>query len=101
MGVFKDMNIDQWIKIIINPREMLKTQGKEAKEFSLFAIVLCDQTWKNRNQIVWGNQPERLNQALHPNKQGIYSTQASLAIDFWGKRELSLVEASSSWMDQM
>ena len=52
MGVFKDMNIDQWIKIIINPREMLKIQGKEANEFNLFAIVLCDQIWKNRNQTV-------------------------------------------------
>lgn len=52
MDVFKDMNIDQWIMIIINPREMLKIQGKEAKEFSLFAVVLCDQIWKNRNQSV-------------------------------------------------
>ena len=36
MGVFKDMSIDQWIKIIINPIEMLQIQGKEAKEFTLF-----------------------------------------------------------------
>ena len=64
MDVFKDINIDKWIKInidkwikiIINPREMLKIQGKEAKEFTLFAVVLCDQIWKNRNQTMWGNQ---------------------------------------------
>ena len=35
---------------------MLKIQGKEAKEFTLFAVVLCDEVWKNRNQRVWGNQ---------------------------------------------
>ena len=52
MDVFKDINIDQWIKIIINRREMLKIQGKEAKEFTLFAAVLCDQIWRNRNQTV-------------------------------------------------
>ena len=55
MDVFKDINIDKWIKIIINPREMLKIQGKEAKEFTLFAVVLYDQIWKNKNQTMWGN----------------------------------------------
>ena len=55
MDVFKDMNIDKWIKIITNSREMLKIHGKEAKEFTLFAAVLCDQIWKNKNQTVWGN----------------------------------------------
>ena len=35
---------------------MLKIQGKEVKEFSLFAAVLCDQIWKNKNQTAWGNQ---------------------------------------------
>jgi len=52
MVVIKDMSIDQWIKIIINPRELLKIQGKEAMEFTLFAAVLCDQIWKNKNQTV-------------------------------------------------
>ena len=36
---------------------MLQIQGKEAKEFTLFAAVLYDQVWMNRNQSVWGNQP--------------------------------------------
>ncbi|XP_075663417.1 uncharacterized protein LOC142633008 [Castanea sativa] len=59
MVVFKDMSIDQWINIIINQSELLKIQGKEAKEFTLFAAILCDQIWKNKNQTVWGNQPAK------------------------------------------
>ena len=56
MRAFKDMNIDQWIKVIIDPSEILRIQGGEAMEFSLFAAVLCDQIWMNRNKAVWGNQ---------------------------------------------
>nr|XP_023888299.1 uncharacterized protein LOC112000408 [Quercus suber] len=77
MVVFKDMNIDQWIKIIINSTEMLKIQGKEAKEFTLFVAVLCDQIWKNRNQTVWGNQPiDSIKLSLQINKVFIQHKQA-------------------------
>ena len=77
MDVFKDMNIHQWIKIIINPIEMLKIQGKEAKEFTLFAAVLCDQIWKNRNQTVWGNQlVDSIKLSIQINKVFIQHKQA-------------------------
>ena len=36
---------------------MLQVQGKVAKEFTLFPVVLCDQICMNRNQTVWGNKP--------------------------------------------
>ena len=77
MGVFKDMSIDQWIKIIINPIEMLQIQAKEAKEFTLFAVVLYDQIWMNRNQTVWGNQPvDSIKLSIQINKVFIQHKQA-------------------------
>ena len=91
MDVFKDMNIDQWIKIIINPLEKLKIQGKEAREFSLFAAVHCDQVWKNRNQTVWGNQPvDSIKLSIQINKVFIQHKQAWQSI-------LGEKENSPSW----
>jgi len=64
------MNIDQWIKVIIDPSEILRIQGGEAMQFSLFAAVLCDQIWMNRNKAVWGlGKPiSRFSQPLQPSK---------------------------------
>ena len=77
MGVFKDMSIDQWINIIINPIEMLHVQGKEAKDFTLFAIVLCDQICMNRNQTVWGNKlVDSIKLSIQINKVFIQHKQA-------------------------
>ena len=91
MDVFKDINIDQWIKIIINRREMLKIQGKEAKEFTLFAAVLCDQIWRNRNQTVWGSQPvDLIKLSIQINKVFIQHKQAWQSI-------LGEKENSPSW----
>ena len=91
MDVFKDINIDQWIKIIINRREMLKIQGKEAKEFTLFAAILCDQIWRNRNQTVWGSQPiDLIKLSIQINKVFIQHKQAWQSI-------LGEKENSPSW----
>ena len=77
MGVFKDTSIDQWINIIINPIEMLQVQGKEAKDFTLFAVVLYDQICMNRNQTVWGNKPvDSIKLSIQINKVFIQHKQA-------------------------
>ena len=56
---------------------MLKIQGKEAKEFTLFAAVLCDQIWRNRNQTVWGSQPvDLIKLSIQINKVFIQHKQA-------------------------
>ena len=56
---------------------MLQIQGKEVKEFTLFAAVLCDQVWMNRNQSVWGNQPiDSIKLSIQINKVFIQHKQA-------------------------
>ena len=56
---------------------MLQIQGKEAKEFTLFAAVLCDQVWMNRNQSVWVNQPvDSIKLSIQINKVFIQHKQA-------------------------
>ena len=56
---------------------MLQIQGKEAKEFSLFAAVFCDQIWMNRNQTMWRNQPvDSIKFSIQINKVFIQHKQA-------------------------
>ena len=56
---------------------MLKIHGKEAKEFTLFAVVLCDQIWKNKNQTMWGNPPiDSIKLSIQINKVFIQHKQA-------------------------
>ena len=56
---------------------MLQIQAKEAKEFTLFAVVLYDQIWMNRNQTVWGNQPvDSIKLSIQINKVFIQHKQA-------------------------
>ena len=91
---FKDTNIDQWIKVLIDPSEILRIQGGEAMEVIIFAVVLCDQIWMNRNKAVWSNQlidsVKLFNQI---NKVFIQHKQAwQLTLE---KKEFLLMEASS------
>lgn len=96
---FKDMNIDQWIKVLINPGEILRIQGGEAMEFSIVAAVLCDQFWMNRNKAVWGNQSvDSVKLFNQINKVFIQREQALQLI--LGKKENSS-SASPSRMDQI
>ena len=70
---------------------MLKIQGKEAKEFTLFAAVLCDQIWRNRNQTMWRSQPiDLIKLSIQINKVFIQHKQAWQSI-------LGEKENSPSW----
>ena len=89
------MNIDQWIKVLIDPSEILRIQGGEAMEVSIFAAVLCDQIWMNRNKAVWSNQSiDSVKFFNQINKVFIQHKQAWL-LTLEKKREFLLMEASS------
>ena len=89
------MNIDQWIKVLIDPSEILRNQSGEAMEISIFAAVLCDQIWMNRNKAVWSNQSiDSVKFFNQINKVFIQHKQAWL-LTLEKKREFLLMEASS------
>ena len=37
--------------MIINPKHGLGLEGEEAKDFQLYATILCDQIWMTRNKF--------------------------------------------------
>ena len=45
------MSIAEWEKMIINLKLDLGLEGVEAKDFQLYATILCDQIWMTRNKF--------------------------------------------------
>ena len=46
-----NVSIANWVKMIINPKHGLDLEGEEAKDFQLYAAILCDQIWMTRNKV--------------------------------------------------
>ena len=45
-----NVSIADWVKMIINPKHGQGLEGEEAKDFQLYAEILCDQIWMTRNK---------------------------------------------------
>ncbi|KAK7832800.1 putative ribonuclease h protein [Quercus suber] len=50
MSHMHNVSIIDWVKMIINPKLGLCLEGEEAKDFQLYAAILCDQIWLTRNK---------------------------------------------------
>ena len=50
MSHMNNVYIADWVKMIINPKHGLGLEGEEAKDFQLYAAILCDQIWMTSNK---------------------------------------------------
>nr|XP_023917825.1 uncharacterized protein LOC112029377 [Quercus suber] len=50
MSHMHNVSIIDWVKMIINPKLGLDLEGEEAKDFQLYAAILCDQIWLTMNK---------------------------------------------------
>ena len=50
LNTLDSISIVDWVKMIINPKPFLALDDEATKEFQLFAAIMCDRVWMNRNK---------------------------------------------------
>lgn len=94
-----NISIQDWIKIVLNPKSSLGLKVDEVNQFQLFALILCDQIWMTRNKArvegLKSNPTELLRQILRSFKE---HNQAWCAQPKRHMREIKWQAPPESWV---
>jgi hypothetical protein len=59
---FSELPIDEWMKIILAPKDSLAIHSEQGQDFLLYAAIVMDSIWLARNKVVHlGSIPQALN----------------------------------------
>uniref|UniRef100_A0A2N9IDR3 Reverse transcriptase domain-containing protein n=1 Tax=Fagus sylvatica TaxID=28930 RepID=A0A2N9IDR3_FAGSY len=60
-NVISPLSISEWIKLILNPADLLGCPKEEERHLTLFAAICCDMIWMKRNEAT--RKPEKVEPA--------------------------------------
>lgn len=71
LAVLELQSIVEWIKIVLDPSQMLNLNLKLEHSFMLYAVIAMDSIWFTRNQVVHNHIPADPNQILLASREAI------------------------------
>ena len=60
-NVISPLSISEWIKLILNPADLLGCPKEEERHLTLFVAICCDMIWMKRNEAT--RKPEKVEPA--------------------------------------